>query len=94
MRSKDIARPLQFAAAIGDGNTLHSFRYASDGHAPTLYYKCTQSGLVVVSEPLDRDEASDWIEIPDASVLSFSSSDADGPELANFRPVPLGLAAE
>jgi len=94
MRSKDISRPLKFAAAIGDGNTLHAFRYATDGHAPSLYYKCTQGGLVVVSEPLDSDEASNWTQIPEASVLSFSSSGASTPKLANFSPAQLGLAAE
>jgi len=94
MRSKGIRQPLKFAAAIGDGDTLHAFRYSTDGNAPSLYYKSTPGGLVVVSEPLDNDDASNWQRVPEASVLSFSSSRACMPKLADFAPKSMSVAAE
>lgn len=94
MRTKGIRQPLKFAAAIGDGNTLHAFRYSSDGHAPSLYYKSLAGGLVVVSEPLDRDQDGNWKQVPEASVLSFSSGGGQTPRLAVFEPTRTGVAAE
>lgn len=94
MRSKGIRQPLKFAAVVGNGYTLHAFRYATDGKSPSLYYKCTQGGLVVVSEPLDADEASNWIQVPEASVLSFSSHRTCAPKLADFGPRQMEVAAE
>jgi len=95
MRSNGVTEPLKFAAAIGDGETLHAFRYSTDGQSPSLYYKCTAGGLVVVSEPLDKNEASDWKQVPEGSVLTFSASVSCTPMISRFAPgEKLKVAAE
>ena len=53
---------MRFAACWSDGERLFAARYASDRHAPSLFYrKCTQ-GIIISSEPLDADSG-EWIEI-------------------------------
>ena len=95
MRSNGISEPLKFAAAIGDGHTLHAFRYSSDGQSPSLSYRCSAGGLVVVSEPLDRDEPGAWTPVPEGSVLSFSAETGCSPVIATFNPgQKLSAAAE
>ena len=36
-------------------------------HANTLYYRESDAGIVIVSEPLDRDK--NWIAVPENSVV-------------------------
>jgi len=62
-RRAGIDEPLRFTSALTDGETLWAFRWASDGQAPSLYYRSTREGLVVVSEPLDREKGC-WREVP------------------------------
>jgi glutamine amidotransferase len=83
MREAGVEEPLRFTAALGNGETLAAFRYASDGQAPSLYYKATEGGLVVVSEPLDR-EHSGWERVPQGAALTFSPSHHDGPVIGDF----------
>ena len=58
-----IDEPLRFAACVADGETLHAFRWSSDAYPPTLYYRATGAGVVVVSEPVDGDHTR-WTEVP------------------------------
>ena len=60
--------PLRFTAALTDGRDLYAFRWASDLHAPTLYWRQNPDSIVVVSEPLDGDRAQ-WREVPQGCVL-------------------------
>ncbi len=71
MRDAGIREPLRFAAAVTDGTDIHAFRWASDGRAPSLYWRQTPKNLLVVSEPLDGDRAR-WREVPQACVLIAS----------------------
>lgn len=61
------ARPtrerVRFAAATSDGERLWAYRWASDGLAPSLYFRSMEGGVVVVSEPFD-DTGEPWNEIP------------------------------
>ncbi len=68
MENCGVCEPLRFAAAWSDGKTLHAFRWASDGKAPTLYWKENNGSLMVASEPTDKCHES-WHLIPQAHCL-------------------------
>lgn len=59
---------LRFTAALANGRDLFAFRYAVNDRANTLYYRESEQGIVVVSEPLDRDHRN-WIAVPESHVL-------------------------
>jgi predicted glutamine amidotransferase len=58
---------LRFTAALTDGHDLFAFRYAVNDRANTLYYRESEQGIVIVSEPLDRDHR--WIAVAEDHVL-------------------------
>ena len=68
MLKAGLREALRFTAALTDGKDLYAFRWASDGRAPTLYWRQTGGNLIVVSEPLDGDKAQ-WREVPQGCVL-------------------------
>jgi predicted glutamine amidotransferase len=68
MLKAGLREALRFTAALTDGKDLYAFRWASDGRAPSLYWRQTGGNLVVVSEPLDGDRAQ-WREVPQGCVL-------------------------
>ena len=84
MAEAGISEPLRFTAALGNGETLYAFRYASDGLAPSLYYKCTDGGVVVVSEPLDSDQSGSWVKVPQGTALSFTPGPDCEPVMSEF----------
>lgn len=53
MRAEGVAAPLRFAAVLSDGEGLWAFRWACDAKPPSLYWRESEEGLVVASEPLD-----------------------------------------
>lgn len=63
-----LREPLKFTAALTDGRELYAFRWASDGQAPTLYWRQSGAGIIIVSEPLDGERAQ-WREVPQGCVL-------------------------
>lgn len=68
MQAAGVRDALRFTAAMTDGTHLYAYRWASDGRAPSLYWRQTPKNLLVVSEPLDGDRAR-WREVPQACVL-------------------------
>ena len=68
MREANIKEALRFTAAVTDGTSVFAYRWASDGRAPSLYWRQTPKHLLVASEPLDGDRAR-WREVPQACVL-------------------------
>jgi glutamine amidotransferase len=64
----EVRDPLRFTAALSNGRDLYAFRYAVNDRANTLYYQMAQTGVVIVSEPLDREHAN-WIPVPESSVI-------------------------
>jgi glutamine amidotransferase len=62
---------LRFTAALSNGRDLYAFRYAVNDRANTLYYRESATGIVVVSEPLDR-ELKTWVAVPENHVLIAS----------------------
>lgn len=59
---------MRFTAALANGKDLYAFRYAVNDRANTLYYRESDQGIVVVSEPLDSDHRN-WIPVPESHVL-------------------------
>ncbi|EPJ49845.1 MAG: glutamine amidotransferase class-II domain protein [Osedax symbiont Rs2] len=59
MQNKGIKAAFRFTATLSDGQHIYAFRYSSDCRAPSLYYRCNGSGVVIASEPLDVTDA-DW----------------------------------
>jgi predicted glutamine amidotransferase len=57
----------RFTAALANGRDLYAFRYAVNDRANTLYYRESESGVVIVSEPFDRDK--DWVTVPENHVV-------------------------
>jgi glutamine amidotransferase len=60
--------PLRYTAALADGQDLYAFRYAANDAPNSLYYQASATGVVVVSEPLDKDHGS-WIAVPENHVV-------------------------
>ncbi|MBA5777303.1 class II glutamine amidotransferase [Stappia sp. F7233] len=70
MREAGIEEPLRFTAALADGDRLLAIRMASDGNAPSLYWRRCEKGLSVVSEPLDQTREG-WRAVPAGHALVF-----------------------
>jgi len=86
MREARISEPLRFTAALTDGRDLHAFRWACDGRAPTLYWRESEQGLLVVSEPLD-DTHERWNLVPQGRALVARRG-----RPVEIRPFEVGLA--
>jgi predicted glutamine amidotransferase len=72
VNASEAADRLRFTAAMSNGQDLYAFRYAVNDRANTLYYRESEQGIVVVSEPLDRDHKN-WIAVPENHVLVASA---------------------
>jgi glutamine amidotransferase len=72
MQDAGVREPLRFTASLTDGKTLWAFRWSSDSKPPTLYWREDESGLVIVSEPID-DRHDDWHTVPPGGCLVATS---------------------
>jgi glutamine amidotransferase len=77
---------------LSDGKTLWTFRYASDGNAPTLYYskdvselnainpalkdRLTSNARIVVSEPIGKFKEA-WTEVPQSTQVIIRDGTID-----------------
>jgi predicted glutamine amidotransferase len=68
MERAGVDEPLRFTSVYADGESLYAYRWACDGHPPSLYYRETGTGLLVVSEPIDH-RAHGWREVPKGCTL-------------------------
>ena len=68
MNQGGYSEPLRFTAALADGRDLYAFRYAVNDKANTLYYRESEDGVVIVSEPLDKDHGN-WQAVPENRVV-------------------------
>ncbi len=87
MQAIHCDEPLRFAAALSDGRRLDVFRWSSDPLAPSVWYRQSDSGLTVVSEPID-DRTEGWQSLPANHVLSTScgATNQEPPRIAAFDP--------
>ncbi|NLD54464.1 MAG: class II glutamine amidotransferase [Burkholderiaceae bacterium] len=88
MEAAGVTEPLRFAAAMTDGRTLTVFRWSSDPQAPSVWFRRSAGGLVVVSEPID-DQADGWQAVGANHVLVASCGEAsDPPVIVPFELEP------
>ncbi|WP_104398514.1 class II glutamine amidotransferase [Vibrio penaeicida] len=80
MLSEKIEEPLRISASWSDGETIWAFRYASDDHAPTLFYKMMEKGIVVASEPLDSERQA-WYSVDQARLMTVHKQKVEIKEL-------------
>lgn len=72
VNEEDYREPVRFTSALTNGHDLFAFRFAENDSANSLYYRTAGDGLVVASEPLDRE--SGWEEVPTNHVLIGAAS--------------------
>ncbi|WP_372426384.1 class II glutamine amidotransferase [Salinarimonas chemoclinalis] len=68
VRAASIDEPVRFTAAFTDGENLVAYRWACDDRPPSLYWRESATGLLVVSEPIDA-EREGWREMPRGCTL-------------------------
>ena len=78
----NIDEPFRFTACYTDGISLKAVKYSSDKLLPTLFYRQTGDGWLLVSEPLD-DEHKEWIAVPDNHYLEISR-DSQKPDICRL----------
>lgn len=93
-----VPESVWMTVALSDGKTLWTFRYASDGQAPTLYYsrevnelirinpaiadRLSSTARVVVSEPIGKFKEM-WEEVPQGSLVIVREGNV---ETKSFKP--------
>ena len=96
-----IDESLWMTLGVSDGRTLYAVRYASDGHAPTLFHsrdlddavrwnpnlaqKYSPDTRFVVSEPAGNS-VNVWVEVPQGSCLVARAGEMDIRPFAPTRP--------
>jgi glutamine amidotransferase len=63
-----VAEPFRMTAALTDGRELLAVRHATDPDPPSMYWRCRDGSLLVVSEPLDEN-GDPWNEVPPDRLL-------------------------
>ncbi|ACA15236.1 glutamine amidotransferase class-II [Methylobacterium sp. 4-46] len=90
MREAGIEEALRLTAVVSDGDSLTAFRWACDGRPPSLYWRETGGGVVVVSEPIDGCREG-WQVVPKGATLIARG--ALPPRLVAPHSVPGAIAA-
>ena len=69
-RSRGLKPFIRFTSAFSCGKRLFAIRYASDEHAPTLFWAKLEGcrSICLVSEPFE-DAARDWQPVPPSSIV-------------------------
>ena len=80
---------MRLAACWSDGRKIYAARYSSDRIAPTVYWQQTDTGVLLVSEPLDSDNA-DWTLLGAGKCLVATESSV---EVQTFFPSSVEVAA-
>ncbi|MBB2963404.1 class II glutamine amidotransferase [Methylobacterium sp. R2-1] len=68
MQEARVTDAFRFTAVLTDGESLTAFRWACDGRPPSLYYRESERGLTVVSEPIDGCKEG-WKVVPKGGTL-------------------------
>ncbi len=68
MLAHGVDSALRFSAVLADGERVHAFRWSSDAHPPSLYWRALEGGMVISSEPCSR-EPECWHPVPPDSVV-------------------------
>lgn len=82
MKASGIRAPLRFTATWTDGERVWAVRWASDNRPPSLYWRYTDNGFIVVSEPVDSQREC-WQPVPNGGGLVARLG--GGPEAFTFH---------
>ncbi|TSD86897.1 class II glutamine amidotransferase [Mycobacterium sp. KBS0706] len=83
MADAAIDEPFRMTAALSDGCSVWTVRYATDETPPSLFYCADDGQRLIVSEPLDG-EFSQWHQVPPGHLLVTDC--AGRLDLEPFRP--------
>ena len=72
MKEGGIAAALRFTAILADGDSMLAFRWASDEHPPSLYWRDMGTGIAVASEPFGEPGEA-WHAVPPDSVMTIGA---------------------
>ena len=76
MTAASVDEAFRYTAAYSDGQSLYAVKFSTDEELPSLFYRQTESGWLVVSEPLDGNLAQ-WQAVPDYHVLQINQQDGE-----------------
>jgi glutamine amidotransferase len=87
--ARSIDPAIRFTAAFSCGRRLHAVRYATDNHAPTLFWARDprNESICLVSEPFE-DAGREWIPIPKGSFVTVEN------RTCSITPFEIGDIAE
>lgn len=68
MGGPEDGEPFRMTAALANGRDLYAFRFAANDRPNSLYMQSRGNGIVIVSEPLDREPAN-WEPVPENSAV-------------------------
>jgi predicted glutamine amidotransferase len=73
-RKKGLSPSIRFTSAFSCGSRLYAIRYATDAHAPTLFWAHGSKGgnICLVSEPFE-DSQREWQSIPESSFVTVEN---------------------
>jgi predicted glutamine amidotransferase len=88
MRRAGVTAALRFTAALTDRDGIWAFRWVGDAAPPTLYFRQDETGVIVVSEPID-DDREDWQAVPPGHALAATHGTIGAVRLGETSlPVP------
>ena len=81
---------VRFTAALSDGQRIWAFRYATDDHAPTLYFRWNAriGGREIASEPLE--DPLGWTGVDPGACMIF---EGEAMHLQRFDPINVEACA-
>ncbi|PMN64942.1 class II glutamine amidotransferase [Enterovibrio norvegicus] len=74
MRARNIKEPFKASLCLSDGKQFWGLRYATSGKPPTLFYKETEGGVVLASEPFD-EKREGWTTVPEQSFVDIQGKE-------------------
>ena len=72
MKEHKCSEPLRFTSCLSNGSTTIAVRYASDDHAPSLFFMKDEGKILIASEPIDSDREH-WRPLPQSKCISVEN---------------------
>lgn len=70
---RGIDAPFRLTICLSDGKHLYACRHATDDNPPSLYWRETETGTLVVSEPIDGEQGC-WHKVPADTLLTLNGT--------------------
>ncbi len=76
MTAASVTEAFRYTVAYTDGKSIYAVKFSTDNEFPSLFYRQTDTGWLVVSEPLDGNRDL-WQIVPDRHVLQIDQADGE-----------------